>query len=172
MQLLRSSQCTCNASQVQSKTSRRPRRAGAGKNWLHTKNCKTYSTSSERLKQHLHRTQIQEGRKQSIPSDCISRNNFPIAQSFVPAEHVQFIVPSLLWASTGRICWKCDTHATPHISVVEPGNIINARVNYRSGQVWSSLHANGERIFVQKRKNESRHIGCYLPTTNITEIYI
>lgn len=157
-------QYTRNASQILSKAGRRTQgKAGVGRNWLDTKNCRTYSISQERLKQHLHRTQIQEGRKQSIPSDSISRNNFPTAQSFVPSEHVQFSVPSLWWASTGRICWKSN------FKVVEPGNIISAPVSYKSGQVWSSLHANGERILVQQRENESRHIGCYLPTTKIEE---
>ena len=56
--------------------------------------------------QHLHGTEIQETWKQSIPSDRISRNNFPIAHSLAPAKHFQFSVPSLLWASTGRMCWK------------------------------------------------------------------
>ena len=34
------------------------------------------------------------------------RGNMNCPKRFVPARHVQFTVPNLLWASLGRICWN------------------------------------------------------------------
>ena len=107
-------------SQVSPNARRRAQcRGGGGKGkYRYTRNSTTYRRLSENVVATFsHGTEIQETWKQSIPSGRISRNNFPIAQSFVPAKHFQFNVPSLLRASTGRMCWKwlprkCSPHPT------------------------------------------------------------
>ena len=56
-------------------------------------------------------------RKRGISPDRIFPNSFTTAQNFVLAKHCQFVVPSLLRASTGRKCWKpFPGKCSPHLA--------------------------------------------------------
>ena len=111
----RAASSSIKTNQVSPNARRRAQCKGAGGKgkYRDTRNCTTYRRLSENVvatftwNRNLGNMEAEHPIGPHFP--------FPSAQSFVPAKHFPFSVPSLLWASTGRMCWKwLPRKCSPH----------------------------------------------------------